>query len=78
MIVYNELKLQYSTDVHQSITLKQIQIQFIRTFGPGAAALIQRAVNAREAMAEVEPAVRCEEKARARAAGANRSMFTIL
>jgi len=47
-------------------------------FGPGAAALIQRAVNAREAMAEVEPAVRCEEKARARAAGANRSMFTIL
>ena len=72
MIVYNKLKLQYSTDVHQSITTQQIQIH---TFGPGAAALIQRAVNAREAIAEVEPAVRCEEKARARAAGANRSMF---
>ena len=72
MIVYNELILQQTANVHQSITLKQSQI---RTFGPGAAALIQRAVNAREAMAEVEPAVRCEEKARARAAGANRSMF---
>ena len=58
--------------MHQPITTQQIQIH---TFGPGAAALIQRAVNAREAMAGVEPAVRCEEKARARAAGANRSMF---
>jgi len=72
MIVYNELILQQAANVHQSITTQQIQI---RTFGPGAAALIQRAVNAREAMLFEVTAVRCEEKARARAAGANRNML---